>query len=356
MVHSYSDPGREATCQGGGSGVPTVCDAQCAMAYSPFFDQCERTLRMSFDPDTLAAFTGLAHTCDTLPVVPLLASLAQASCPDTNDATAGIDADDGFGAWLDSNLDCSLAQLKVASAAVDAVCCPEQDDCTDGSGPGTCTAECGGKLLSMISSCPQTLNLVFDGLGDGVYDGSAQTILNQRDECLTLPAEDVVAAIKEKQDAGCTLRVEGVGETQVDATACDDLGPEELCALVGEGMLHCATDFCPNDCAHAGQCDLTCGFCPASQGSDSDNSGGRRRRDQIIINTDDACSPADFETRTNAVNDACWYVAGGHLSLLFCLRFELMFYLDPRSTHYISRLIDRLKSHTETPCCLLCLQ
>ncbi len=264
---------------------------------------------MSFDPATVSAFTGLAHTCDTLPVVPLLESLAEASCPATDDTTVDGDVD-GFGAWLDSRLDCSLAQLKVSSAAVDTACCPppgslEEADCVNGSGPGTCTADCGGKLLSMISSCPQTLNLVFDGLGDGVYDGTAQTILDQRDECLALPAEDVVAAIKEKQEAGCTLQVEGVGETQVDNTGCDDVGPVELCSLVGKGMLHCATDFCPHGCAHASKCDLTCGFCPTGDDGGNDE-GGRRRREQIVINTDDTCAPTDFERRTNEVNDACW--------------------------------------------------
>ena len=80
------------------------------------------------------------------------------ACPATDDITADADVD-GFGAWLDSHLDCSLAQLKVSSAAADRACCPEDGDCIDGSGPETCTAECGGKLLSMISSCPQTLNL-----------------------------------------------------------------------------------------------------------------------------------------------------------------------------------------------------
>lgn len=305
MLHVCSDPGREATCQGGGSGVPTVCDVQCAMVYSPFFDQCERTLRMSFDPATISAFTGLAHTCDTLPVVPLLATLADASCPVTDDITMGGDVD-GFGSWLDSHLDCSLAQLKISSAAVDTACCPEDGACIDGSGPGTCTAECGGKLLSMISSCPKTLNLVFDGLGDEVYDGSAQTILDQRADCLSLPAEDVVAAIKEKQGAGCTLQVEGVGETQVDTSGCDDIGPAELCSLVGKGTLHCATDFCPDDCAHADQCDLTCGFCPTGDDESHDDTGGRRRREQIVINTDDTCAPTEFERKTNEVNSACW--------------------------------------------------
>lgn len=259
---------------------------------------------MSFDADAITAFTGLAHTCDTLPVVPLLASLAGASCPTTlaNVTQANLD---GFGSWLDSNLDCSLAELKILSAAVDAACCLEQGDCTNGSGPGACTAECGGKLLSMISSCPDTLNLVFDGLGDGVYDGSAQTILDQRDDCLHLPASDVIEAIEAKQAAGCTLEVEGLGETQVNDASCDDVGPEELCALVGEGTLHCAADFCPDDCTHANQCDLTCGFCSTkSKGYHHHQSG--RRREQIVINADDTCNPSEFEAKTNAVNDACW--------------------------------------------------
>lgn len=306
-IAGNSDDGRENTCQGGGNGVPTVCDVQCAMAYSPFFDECERALRMAFDPATITAFSGLAHTCDTLPVVPLLTSLAGASCPPTLDTTTTGDADlNGFGAWLDTTLDCSLAQLKVSSAAVDTACCPGEGDCTDGSGPDTCTADCGGKLLAMITSCPNTLNLVFDGLGDGVYDGVAQTILNQRDVCLALPASEVTAAIKEKQEDGCLFTVEGVGETQVNSTVCEDIAPRELCSLVGKGVLHCAADFCPDGCAHAAQCDRTCGFCSAAKDGGTDD--GKRRRDQIVINTGDTCGPADFETYTNAINDACWCV------------------------------------------------
>ena len=125
------------------------------------------------------------------------------------------------------------------------------------------------------------------------------------------------------------LEVEGVGETAVHGGGgggdCEDTGPDALCGMVGQGLLHCVDDFCP-DCgestssshydsisrmlterllvvaAHAGSCDRTCGFCPDVP---ADGKGKGRRRGQIVVNHDSNCEPADFETRTNEVNAAC---------------------------------------------------
>jgi hypothetical protein len=75
--------------------------------------------------------------------------------------------------------------------------------------------------------------------------------------------------------------------------------------MVGQGLLHCMDDFCP-DCAHNGACDLTCGFCPESPPADGGNGNGKgRRRNQISVDGGTACAPADFEQRTDDVNDAC---------------------------------------------------
>ena len=87
---------------------------------------------------------------------------------------------------------------------MDKACCAD-GGCVGGQAPGACSPECGGKLLVMFTTCSTTLDLVFDGLGDGVYDGTALTLSHERDSCLALPAGDVVAAIKLKQEAGCTL-------------------------------------------------------------------------------------------------------------------------------------------------------
>ena len=302
------DAGRD-TCEGGGSGVPTVCDVKCAMSYSPFYDDCERALRLSFDPSTMAAFSGLATTCDTLPVSPLLRSLAAAECPATATGAPepSPETPQRFGGWLDTAFDCSLAQLKAHASEVDTTCCTDESgNCADGP-PSRCLPECGGKLLSMYVACSTTLNLVFDGIGDGVYDGTALMLFSMRSSCLQLPAGDVIEAIQDKIDAGCTLQVEGVGETAVSGGGSgattgggdDDCADSDktLCQMVGQGLLHCSADFCP-DCAHSGECDRTCGFCEPTHGNG-------RRRGQIIIATDPTCPPAEFAQRTNAVNDAC---------------------------------------------------
>ena len=57
--------------------------------------------------------------------------------------------------------------------------------------------------------------------------------------------------------------------------------------MVVTGLMTCNTDFCPS-CAHAHECDLTCGFC-------------NRRRTQITME----CPVADFPSRVDAVNAAC---------------------------------------------------
>ena len=83
-----------------------------------------------------------------------------------------------------------------------------------------------------------------------------------------------------------------------------------MLSIAGAGVLHCNDDFCP-DCQHANACDLTCGFCDGAQSSGKPHHGGRgaasgagRRRDQITIDAG-ACSPSDFQARTDDVNLAC---------------------------------------------------
>ena len=121
----------------------------------------------------MAAFSGLATTCDTLPIVPLLQSLAAAQCPvgpllpfhngpDHPGVPAEPETPQRFGGWLDTALDCSLAQLKAHVSEVDLTCCTaESGNCVDGLAPSMCSVECGGKMLSMYTACPTTLNLVF---------------------------------------------------------------------------------------------------------------------------------------------------------------------------------------------------
>ena len=66
----------------------------------------------------------------------------------------------------------------------------------------------------------------------------------------------MVDAIKAKQEEGCVLEVEGVGETTVHGGGgggggdCEDTGPDALCGMVGQGLLHCVDDFYP-DCGES---------------------------------------------------------------------------------------------------------
>ena len=58
-----------------------------------------------------------------------------------------------------------MIELKTNAVAVDEACCTaESGGCDDGLAPSVCTPECGSKLISMFTVCPNTLNLAFDGL------------------------------------------------------------------------------------------------------------------------------------------------------------------------------------------------
>eukprot|EP01046_Picozoa_sp_COSAG06_P033737 COSAG06_NODE_3468_length_5299_cov_16.617885_4_plen_466_part_00 len=69
-----------ACCDDGGScgsGVPTTCDVQCALAFRPFYDRCSAILAVQIDTLSTAAYDQLYATCSTgLPVEPLLRTAA----------------------------------------------------------------------------------------------------------------------------------------------------------------------------------------------------------------------------------------------------------------------------------------
>eukprot|EP01043_Picozoa_sp_COSAG02_P018310 COSAG02_NODE_853_length_16508_cov_5.643915_4_plen_297_part_00 len=57
----------------GCTGVPTTCDAKCAIVYNDFFDRCWSRLEDSIDPSQAQAYRDLHLTCSTgLPTEPLL--------------------------------------------------------------------------------------------------------------------------------------------------------------------------------------------------------------------------------------------------------------------------------------------
>jgi hypothetical protein len=229
----------DGACDGGGLGIPTVCDAKCAVVYSAFYDECEATLRASFgtQPETLAAFSDLAATCSSLPVGELLQAVANAACPDVEspDPPAG----GGFGAWLDSTTDCPLGMLEQRAVDIDDACCSATsgDGSTgvcaagaDGGGPESgCSIPCAASLLGTAGSCQRTFDTVLDGF-DGTFDGNAHVTRNLQDSCDELSAATVISHLKSMQDSGCVLASAGVDETTVvpaGDTACADTGPSQ---------------------------------------------------------------------------------------------------------------------------------
>ena len=164
------DNGRESACNGGGAGVPTVCDAQCAAEYLPFWADCERAMRQHFAPDVISAFQQLEYTCQSLPVAPLLKAVGEAHCTGDDfgphDGCAGCTSDVGFRAWLTAKFDCSLGMLQTSFFNVDDVCCEDPASCGDQAGlsphpPSTCTPHCGAAMVELYQNCNATLQTVF---------------------------------------------------------------------------------------------------------------------------------------------------------------------------------------------------
>ena len=59
------------------AGVPTTCDAKCAVMFVPFFDRCETILSTQVDHNSFDSYQRLYDTCATgLPVEPLLRAAA----------------------------------------------------------------------------------------------------------------------------------------------------------------------------------------------------------------------------------------------------------------------------------------
>eukprot|EP01045_Picozoa_sp_COSAG04_P039863 COSAG04_NODE_11380_length_712_cov_1.265905_1_plen_198_part_10 len=70
----------------GCSGVPTTCDAKCAVVYNDFFDQCSSKLQKD-DLGQMQAYTNLYSTCSGLPTEPLLRAVIDCQVPTPTPAT-----------------------------------------------------------------------------------------------------------------------------------------------------------------------------------------------------------------------------------------------------------------------------
>jgi len=65
-----------------GGGVPTKCDAKCALTYVPFFDRCSSILATQVPASVMASYQRLYTTCSTgMEVEPLLIAAAECASP-----------------------------------------------------------------------------------------------------------------------------------------------------------------------------------------------------------------------------------------------------------------------------------
>ena len=79
----------DACCDEGDDcdGVPTVCDAKCAVVFDGFFDRCSSILGLQM-ADQMPGFTSLHTTCSTqLPVEPLLRAVIDCEAQDSRSLT-----------------------------------------------------------------------------------------------------------------------------------------------------------------------------------------------------------------------------------------------------------------------------
>ena len=207
--------------------------------------------------------------------------------------------------WLQPHLpdsaDCPIGDFRARLTAVDEACCAG-GQCV-AQGITDCSVQCGGKFLALYSTCNATMNQLLDGV-DGELDGVAAVVEDLRTECLATPVPDIIAElIRMRDEDGCTIDGDGIGEEEVHARApdeCDDSGGDVLCGLIAAGVLTCERDFCPQ-CEHAHQCDTSCGFDCSSQGS---SSGGKHRRVQGI-QLHNVCSALNLGEMVGPVNIAC---------------------------------------------------
>lgn len=126
-------------------------------------------------------------------------------------------------------------------------------------------------------------------------------------KCNAIPPRAIILHLKELQDQGCPVDVNGVSETTVDTIGgdtCVDTADSTLCSLIESGLLSCSVDFCPGVCPHAYACDATCGFCQADGEDDHSSTPSGRRSLQIDID-ESACDASEFQARTDRVNVQC---------------------------------------------------
>lgn len=195
-------------------------------------------------------------------------------------------------------------------------------------GGPTCDIVCAGKFLPIMDDCHDVVMRLYDG-ADGSYDGEATILTGVYNDCLAMPATDLISELMTLHDEGqCPNTVlDGLAETAVKTPGCADSAAWSggRCAMsIGSGVLSCERDFCNTvptrdvPCMMAGQCDEACGLCSHS----SDSGDGEHRRLLAMLRDLVAdhrslqmahvvCDPATFSEQAHDVDDACCDVDTG---------------------------------------------
>jgi hypothetical protein len=121
-------------CDGGcaagtsGPGIPTTCDAKCAVFFVPFYTNCSGIVSATFGPTTSAALSQLSTTCtqaipaeDLLLIAAQCSSLPSAPPPAPPPPTAGSPCAGGWvydGVCLMASTDVTMARTAAASATI----------------------------------------------------------------------------------------------------------------------------------------------------------------------------------------------------------------------------------------------
>eukprot|EP01052_Picozoa_sp_SAG31_P012838 SAG31_NODE_760_length_12279_cov_2.439655_2_plen_815_part_00 len=279
-------------------GVPTECDAKCAVVFGPFFDSCSRQLGAAVGLSTLRQWEQVDSTCSSaLPRAELLSTMATCGAAQMLARPGSMNASSGQ-ALLELPIPlttdrCPLAQLPSRVDELNAACCTD-------AGCGGCNISCALVLIPLLDDCHDLLYRIYDG-DDGKYDDDASALTSLFSQCLSIPPTDLIDYIRHMNSEGqCPNEVlDEVGATAVVGNACEDM--DARCGYMLQRGFTCELDFCTTSpsCQFAGECDRTCNFCETATVG--------RRRDQIdqSINLPANCDPQSFVDQVAQVNQAC---------------------------------------------------
>eukprot|EP01043_Picozoa_sp_COSAG02_P008028 COSAG02_NODE_249_length_27097_cov_30.179155_17_plen_470_part_00 len=221
-------------------------------------------------------------------------------------AQGQLDPNAGFGA------SCPMSTFPDRIEALNGACCIPDGDGSRGECAGTCNVACIAALFPLLDDCQDVINQIYDGV-DGTRDGVASSFNSIYQDCLQLSPQELIIILESLQGQGqCPpTRLDGVGETEVQAASCANVWDTSRCEMsITSGLFSCNRDFCntiptrDEPCVVAGQCDSSCHFCSA---------GHRRlqtlleklRKQRRMQMGHVQCDPATFAAQVTAVDTAC---------------------------------------------------